>query len=345
MLEAPNIPYDLLIACVREQYQKPAASIEFLPIGLDTTAWAYRVRSADGTTWFLKLKKGAIYEASLLVPRLLHDRGIIQVVAPLTTRTDTLWTQLNSDYFAILYPFIEGGNGMDVGLSDEQWVIFGHTFKEIHSVVLPDNLQAHVRQETFVPSQQWRQTIMRLDTHIQNVPPKNTFEQEFAKFWMSQRDEIHRIIGRAMTLGLQLQTKPSSLVLCHADIHTANLLLTPAGELRVVDWDQLILAPIERDLMFVINDKDAQREKMKLFMNGYGPVSINLLALAYYRYEWVIQELADFGEQVFYLPDVGAKTRANAVRGFSQLFDKGDVIEAAYQADANLPSDDVSVLS
>lgn len=40
-------------------------------------------------------------------------------------------------------------------------------------------------------------------------------------------------------------------VLCHADFHDANLLIDPTGRLFIVDWDEIILAPKERDLVFV----------------------------------------------------------------------------------------------
>jgi hypothetical protein len=34
---------------------------------------------------------------------------------------------------------------------------------------------------------------------------------------------------------------------------------------------------------------------------GYGAAAIDPLALAYYRYEWVVQEIGDNGKRVFLL--------------------------------------------
>ena len=42
------------------------------------------------------------------------------------------------------------------------------------------------------------------------------------------------------------------LVLCHADLHAWNVLLDTDRQLWLVDWDETILAPKERDLMFVV---------------------------------------------------------------------------------------------
>jgi spectinomycin phosphotransferase len=41
-------------------------------------------------------------------------------------------------------------------------------------------------------------------------------------------------------------------VLCHADLHTWNVLVDGDGRLWLVDWDEAILAPRERDLMFLV---------------------------------------------------------------------------------------------
>jgi spectinomycin phosphotransferase len=82
-----------------------------------------------------------------------------------------------------------------------------------------------------------------------------------------------------------LQDKSLDFVLCHADIHTANLLLDGQGRLFVVDWDQPILAPRERDLMFVTVGGFVTEERAEtLFFQGYGKTEVDPLTMAYYRY-------------------------------------------------------------
>jgi len=56
----------------------------------------------------------------------------------------------------------------------------------------------------------------------------------------------------------------------------------------------------------------------------------NQLALAYYRYDWCVQEIGDFGERVFLTKDSGETTKQNSVEGFMKLFLQGDVIETAF---------------
>jgi spectinomycin phosphotransferase len=95
----------------------------------------------------------------------------------------------------------------------------------------------------------------------------------------------------------------------------------------IVDWDDTLLAPKERDLMFVLSG-DTREEQM--FFEGYGNVKIVQLELAYYRYEWCVQEIGDFGDRVFLAKDTGESTKQYAIEGFIKLFSPGDVIETAF---------------
>ena len=53
------------------------------------------------------------------------------------------------------------------------------------------------------------------------------------------------------TLQRRLQTQAQDWVVCHADLHNGNSLIAKDGALYIVDWDTAMLAPPERDLMFV----------------------------------------------------------------------------------------------
>jgi spectinomycin phosphotransferase len=332
MLEKPDLSNEKIVACLHDTYGLTVTSIEFLPLGYDFYAAVYRVTASNGQTYFLKAKRGSVNELSVHIPQFLKEQGIEQVVAPLPTTTHELWGTVD-EYTLLLYPFIEGELGMEVGLSDDQWTEFGVFLKRLHATRLPAEIQ--VQKENFVP--QWSRVVRQLQEDVQGHDHTNPFERQLAAFWRSKRDEIGRIVARTEQLGRLLQARSPDFVLCHADIHTANVLLTPDGRLHVVDWDQPILAPKERDLMFVIHAREgslaAGDREETLFFQGYGEVKVDALALAYYRYEWVVQEIGDFGERVFLTPDVGDETKEDSVHGFMALFEPGDVVETAYQSE------------
>jgi spectinomycin phosphotransferase len=103
-----------------------------------------------------------------------------------------------------------------------------------------------------------------------------------------------------------------------------------------VDWDETILAPKERDLMFLMDGTNVRAEihpNEAAFRRGYGPSEVDPVILAFYRYEWVAQEIAEFGKQVLRSEDGGEITRLDGLRHFRGLFDSGDVVESAYRSD------------
>jgi spectinomycin phosphotransferase len=71
--------------------------------------------------------------------------------------------------------------------------------------------------------------------------------------WMSMADSLPVILDQVDALGERLRSASAApAVLCHGDAHIANVLLDDHGRLWLLDWDEVILAPRERDLMFVI---------------------------------------------------------------------------------------------
>jgi len=337
MLEKPHLPDDKFIAALHTDYGIAVTSLDFLPIGNDSSAWVYRVGTVDGQIYFLKVKSGAVYPPSVIVPRYLLEQGMSQVVAPLPTQIQTMWASVD-DFALLLYPFIAGDNGMAVGLSDQQWIDYGAVLRQLHATNLSPALLAQLPQETFIPNPKWCGIVKAL---LAATPKgQDVLEEELAAFWRTKQAEISKIVARTEALGRLLQQQRMPFVLCHADIHTANLILDPAGQLFVVDWDQPILAPKERDLMFVVGaalggfvvDGAAER----LFFQGYGQVEINWLALAYYRYEWVVQDMGDYAERVFLMENIGEETKRAAVQKLMAMFAPGDVVDVAYQAEAKL---------
>jgi len=327
MIEKPDIRDERIISALREHYSIPVVGVEFLPIGNDAAAWAYRVSTKNQDVYFLKIRKEISNRAGFFLPRFLQDHGIEQALAPLPTKSDELWTHVE-DFFFILYPFVTGMEAMETGMSDSQWTEFGSVLKRIHLTELPSAILQYLRRETFIPN--WSHLARELHKRIHMQAFHDPYEKELASFWKEKNEQIETVIERAERIGRYLQQADLEFVPCHADIHTANILITPDQDMVIVDWDDTLLAPKERDLMFVLSGAAFQTREERLFFEGYGNVTINQLTLAYYRYEWCVQEIGDFGQRVFLTKDLGEGTRQNSVEGFMRLFSPGDVIEEAF---------------
>lgn len=298
MLEKPDLPDDAIIACLRDAFGLRIAQVAFLPIGWVDNAM-YRVTAHEGTPYFLKLRRGSFNEIAVAVPAFLHAQGIRQVMAPVATTSRDLWVHARG-FDWILYPFFEGKTGFEVALSRAQWATFGEGVRAIHEAQLPGELAARVPREGFSP--RWRRRVRALHSRVEQDRYADPIAARLAAFWLTRRDEIERIVERAEQLALVLQSRAVRLAVCHSDLHGRNILAGADDELVIVDWDEPVLAPKERDLMFIgggIGGIWNTEQETRWFYQGYGRAEVDLAALSYYRYERIVVDIAEHSERIF----------------------------------------------
>lgn len=298
MLEKPDISDDTISACLHDTYGVRIARVAFLPLGWVNNAM-YRVTADNGTPYFLKLRRGNFNEIAVAVPAFLHVQGIRQVMAPVATTTHDLWVHAHG-FDWILYPFFEGKTGFEVALSKTQWTALGESMKAVHTTILPNGLVERVPHEDYSPG--WRNTVKAFHNQVEQDRYADPIAASLAAFWRTKRDEIERIVERVEQLALVLQNRVVSLVVCHSDLHGRNVLVGTDDELAIVDWDEPILAPKERDLMFIgggVGGIWNTDQETRWFYHGYGQIEIDLVALSYYRYERIVVDIAEYSERIF----------------------------------------------
>ena len=74
------------------------------------------------------------------------------------------------------------------------------------------------------------------------------------------------------------------------------------------------------------------QEEEALFYPAYGQTKINYSALAYYRYERIIQDIAAFCEQLLFT-DEGGQDREQSLHYVESNFWPNSTIDIAYQSD------------
>jgi spectinomycin phosphotransferase len=330
MLVPPALENEKIIASLYDQYGLAAGEVTFLPLGADANTAVYRIVAADQRPYFLKLR-GGFDETSVMLPRFLHDQGIPHIIPPIPTTSGQMWGKLDA-FAIILYPFIEGQNGFKANLTDEQWIEFGAAFKQIHTVSAPPELTDRIQRETYSPK--WREIVKGFQARVERETFADPISAGLAALLNAQRAVIDDLVARSERLGQMLQSNPPETVICHTDIHAGNLLITAQGDFYIVDWDAPILAPKERDLMFIgggIGRLDSSQEQA-LFYRGYGQTQIDFNALAYYRYERIVEDFAAYAEEIL-VSGRGDQDRAEGLRRVSSQFLPNAVIEVAYRTD------------
>ncbi len=327
MLDKPNLPDESIIARLNAHYDLSIHALEFLPVGNDQYAYAYRARGVSGD-YFLKLRRGQTRLAALIAPHELNRLGIAQPVAPMTTSSGDLMAS-GDDFDLILYPYIIGESAWGMRLSPSQARKWGEIMRRIHSAPLTDSISQQVPREIF--GSKWLATLDRVEAILASGDYSGGIAVQLAQTWRERAAEITGCRRRFVEIGAELAADPPPFLLCHADIHTANIIIAADERIRIVDWDEAVIAPKERDLMFFLLDGHESAFE-EAFFQGYGGKDINWLALAYYKYDWVIQEFADYGMRVFLAADLGERDLIASLREFQRLFEPGDVIERAHQA-------------
>ena len=327
MRDRPNVRDERLISALGNAYAISVAALEFLPIGNDAAAAVFRVH-CEQRAYFFKLRKGRPNLASLTIPHHLRKNGIDSVVAPVLTTSGELFAELG-EYSLILYPWIDGESNWGKTLSLWQWRAWGVIMRAIHCTSFSEDLKTLLPQEQF--GGRWMSRLENVEREVARTCQPHDIAAQMANLWCLKTAEIEQARERYFSLGSRLEAQAYEHVICHADIHPANIIVDEAGAIHIVDWDEVVLAPKERDLMFFLVDGHPN-DAVSAFMDGYGDSEVDRIGLAYYRYDWVLQEFCDYGERVFLSSDLSERELQFSMDEYNKLFSAGDVVELAKAA-------------
>jgi spectinomycin phosphotransferase len=330
----PDVPTGEIVEHLRTTYGLEPRHVALIAGRAHAEATVYRVDGHEGS-YLLKLAPARRGAPSPLA-RHLADSGISQVLAPLRTRDGQLSARLE-DRQASLYPFVEGDNGFQTPLTEAQWTALGKVVRAIHDVKLPSSVSEVVRRETY--SDTWHSKTRRYLAVVPSGHRDDSVARELIQFLSSKRAVITMLVEHAEELVPTFHRKALPEVPCHGDLHAGNVLGDGVGSLMIVDWDDPVLAPKERDLMFVgggIGGVWNREEESAAFYRGYGSVTVDAEALAYYRCERIVEDVAVYCDQLLLDGGDQGADREQMLRKLVSAFDPNDVVEIAEQTFAAL---------
>ena len=304
--------------------------------GHDAVTRAWRVATAaPDRAFFLKARPAdSRLDVAGRIAANFRDRGFREVVAPIAARDGSPAVRTGEASLAV-FPFVEGRRAMDVGLGDADWERLGRFARGLHEVTLPADLERLIPRETF----RVRETDVfeRVDRAAAETTHGTAEARDVAAVWRRNRDLIASIVERTVTLGREAAGRGLPFVTCHADLHTGNVLVDAAGKLWVFDWDEVVAAPKERDLMFFVGGISHQmvgEPATASFLRGYGETSVDPVLLSYYRHAWATQDVVGYAEQVLLDASRSDDDRVEAARIFEILFRPGEIVDIARSTEA-----------
>lgn len=305
-----NIAESTILSAVQESFSLHLQSLEFLPVG--EGSWVYKGRDERHGSWLMKLSR-LNTSAIARVTTYLHDElGLSFVIGPVLPLDQKATPRVNG-YDLSLYPFLEGKTLSYEDLNEEHQAEIARDLRRMHDAKLPQPISAHLPRERFDKFQESARNLVRkAKEYIGN----DVLLEHLRDVVMSKWDGIDRTIENGRRLSQYCKQHVYDLVVCHADIHPFNIIQT-ATDLVMIDWDGIMLAPRERDLMFY-------RQEMKAadsgFHRAYGlDYQADSHLISYYNYEWVLQEYTDYIERLFDV-QLGDEARRHALDEFQALF-------------------------
>jgi len=333
MIAKQSVSDQRIIDCLNAKYGIKVTKLTRISLGADIDASVYKAQTHDQASYFVKLRRGHHHDIGTIIQRLLYDAGIQQIIAPVKTNDDQA-TQAIDDCTLIVYPFIEGQDGFSQNLTDDQWITLGKALRQVHEFQVPAVIKDEIKRESYSP--QWRQAVREIYTQIDaGLKAADDTALQLLTFMKEHRDTIQRLVDRAEQLAQKIQTQSPEFVLCHSDVHGGNVFITSDGTLYIVDWDQPIMAPKERDLMFIgggVANVWNNPHEQELFYKGYGKAEINQDILAYCRHERIVEDIAVYCQQLLLTAD-GGKDREVMYAHFMDMFEPNGVVDIAFRSE------------
>ena len=280
---------------VREDFGLDLLELAPVAHGADVAAQVWK--AATTTNTYAVKWSGAGTNTGHQVAAFLADTGLDGVPELIRTVEGGLWSFHGKKRLTIT-PWIDGVRAAETGLTIEQWTEYGVLLRRVHDSEPPprlrDALPKHSHIDARTPA-----LAERLQERLSSQTPEDEVEEELGAVWKQYEATItHLLTGRP--------PKPTGpRVICHGDPHLGNVLVDE--QLHLIDWDDVILAPREQDLMFMLGGMGdvgpTTPEQLEAFLTGYGPHSIDDDAIRYYRHVRAFEDVIGWADQAITGPD------------------------------------------
>ena len=317
-----------LASRVREEFGITLIGVQPTGLGADARAVLWRGLTADGRSYAVKTSVTA--PPGLAVAHFLARQGIRGVPGPARALSGRLAVAHDGGVVSVA-PWLEGQRVIDTGLDRGQWQAFGTLLGAVHSTAPATALAGTGAEGTGAEAEAAAVEVeagarIPLDRHDPTAEverarafpgwlgraaaaaPDDAVLGELAALWARSADDILAIADLAeASARTPSWDSGAPAVICHADPHHGNLLLTDDGEVWLVDWDDAVLAPREADLIFVIGGVYSFAPITPLevgwFFDGYTPATggvtrsdLDADRLTYYRSVRALTDFLDFAE-------------------------------------------------
>jgi len=273
---------------VEKSYKISVDSVEFISVGEES--YSYLITSGKNEYFAKYCDKSYItknIDAANKV--LLTLKHLDFVVPPIDVNGQTSFDVLEGRMY--VYPFIKG---RVIRIGNEKWD--SNFVKRMVDIMIQIHASASLinfklSEEDF--SNKFSQRFNELLNFIKNHGDLN---KKALKLLKDNESLIRKVIRRHTELGNKYKNMPKDFVLTHGDITGLNIIDT-GEQLKLVDWDGVMLAPPERDINFFSSNPNFSVDEYlkRTGRNEYVPELGN-----YYGQQWSLDSIVGNLETLLY---------------------------------------------
>jgi len=260
-------------------------------------SYSYIGEMKNGRKCFIRLQKrqSPSFESSMAATLTLRCKtGLWQIVAPYRSNRGVACTHFLGHAVAV-FPHIRGRTLREAGRSSSDITKAARLLAKIHNTNVKE--LSGLQGERF--NNPFKRNILTILRETKQSSAKDDKYQQRARRLVkaesttiiSALDEIARLRGQIRRLRLKQ-------VITHGDANFDNFIKDGRGRVYLVDWGDMGIGPVERDLFHFSGT--SLEQFLKEYRRIRGSLSLSIDAFTFYFYRWALQEISDYGTRIFY---------------------------------------------
>lgn len=278
-------------------------TLDYMPVGFGSHHW--RAIDPDGGCHFVSVDdlaaphhdgadEDAVFDALDRAFRtaaaLAEEGGLEFVVPPMRDNEGCVLRRLDDRHAIRVEPYVEGTTA-DTGEyetpAERRWM--ATALGRLHAAPLPADLP--LRDDLAIPS---RASLEEALDHLDAPWNAGPFGERTRSLVRPRAEELRRRLLAHDEAADRTRLAPEAWVVTHGEPHRANVIVGARGDVHLVDWDTVRVAPRERDLRMVLDD---DRTGWDEYVAEAGPVVLRPEVLDLYHAWWDLAEVAIYVRQ------------------------------------------------
>ncbi len=224
---------------------------------------------------------------------LFAKAGVRNIAHPIPTSNGQMRIHIG-DFQIALFSLIPGKTAQEQKLTDEQLEKLGRLLAQVHQSKTVIG-EYSVKENFEIP---FKDRLLAIFADMLKIAGNSTkYERRLRSFLEPHRQEFMQELDRLEKLQRKVRTMRLAFVNCHGEPSPGNVLSSDDGEIHLLDWDDPIFAPKEKDLLFF-------KDNIEPVMRGYSLFSkdnnIDHDVMEFYGHMWNLGEIAYYGGKILF---------------------------------------------